>query len=119
MWRFSTAISSRNLLVSVASSAVDSLRISVIFMLRLLLCQEFGLNWQFVCGQAHCFTGYFFGDTLHFKQDGTRANLGDEEFRTALATTHLDVQWLARNRSMWEYSDPDFATTLNVASHCL
>src|SRR5690348_15935642 len=100
--RFNSAISSRSFVLWAVNSEVDNLRISTIFILCLLPFQEFGLNWQLVGGQAHCFASNLFGHTLHLEHNRARLDLGDEEFGVTLTATHLNVEWLAGNRRVRE-----------------
>src|SRR6266568_970482 len=92
---------------------------STIFTLRLLLHQKFSFNRQLVGGETHCFAGDLFAHPLHFKQDGTGANLGHKEFGIAFAAAHFNILWFFGDWCVWENTDPDFATAFDIAGHSL
>ena len=63
-----------------------------------------------MAGETHSFACNFFADTLHFKQDGAGANLGNEELGATFAATHFDVERFARDGNVRRGQPPDRAT---------
>src|SRR5690606_3892631 len=68
---------------------------------------------QLCGGQAECFAGKFLGHAFHFVEHLAGLDLGDPEFRIALAFTHSDFGGLLRNGLVREDADPDPAATLD------
>jgi hypothetical protein len=56
---------------------------------------------------------------LHLEHYGTSFHLGNEKFWRTLTATHLETKWLAGYWDVWEDSNPNLTTTLDVAGHSL
>src|SRR5690606_28797290 len=72
---------------------------------------------QLRCRQTEGFAGNVICHTFHFIEHLAGLDLGYPVFHATLTLTHTHRQRLLGDRLVREHADPDFATTLDVASH--
>src|SRR4051812_753734 len=78
---------------------------------------ELGLQWQFVRGETHSFSGIRAAYAFHLKQDLARTNDRDPMVRSSLTFTHTGFSRLLRDRLVREQPQPYFSATLDETRH--
>src|SRR5580692_1826283 len=122
-------VESSSALLARKSSPLDAALAAVVFLAGFLAAaffaisissqartaDEFGRDRQFRLAQTHGFLGGRQIDTVDLEQDAARLDLGDPEFRRALARAHADFGRLLGNWNVREDADPDAAGALHLA----
>src|SRR5215471_652510 len=83
----------------------------------LYLCQKAGRNREFMRRQTHGLTGNALINPIHLIENHTRPDYSDPEFWSSLSFAHACLRRFFGNRFVRKDSNPDFATTTDVAGH--
>lgn len=79
---------------------------------------DFGLEWQFVCGEPESFARERFGKTVEFKQHHSGLHRERVVLHRSLACSHGDFGSLTSDWRMRKHADPDFSSALHGMREC-